>query len=114
MSRFSHQELVEAMGFFGLLDDPAWTPVEQPVQALLYAALRNAGINGADALAIVKTLPHRVRQILPMLQDDDIEPVSARAAAIQPMTDALSETADILKAWAARQAAHRTLKRRGG
>lgn len=113
MSRLTHEQLCAVMGFSGLLDDPSWVPVEQPVQALLYTAIRNECVDAADALAIVKALPHRVRQILPLLGDDDIESISARAAAIPPMTDALAETVDVMRAWTARQAAYRTLSRRG-
>ncbi|MDB5728690.1 MAG: hypothetical protein JWQ00_1895 [Noviherbaspirillum sp.] len=51
------------------------------MQALLYSAIRHEGIYGADALAIVKALPHRVRQILLLSDDSDIEPGCATSNA---------------------------------
>jgi hypothetical protein len=113
MTRLTHKQLVEALGFAQTLDDdPRWYPAEQPVQRIFYVALRHEGIEGADALQLLQTSPYRLRQVLPLLDDSDIASARVIASAIQPMTEDLAESADLIKAWCARQSVYKTIRNR--
>lgn len=68
--------------------------------------------NGIDAFEVVQAVidnPDRLSRILQFLTDDDIHRVKALAATVQPATEDLCTTIDLLNTWSTRQTVKKVL-----
>lgn len=113
MSIFTHNELVDALGFTSHNKNPLWRPSDRNACDLLYLSLKNNGISGSEALRILVQSPDKILKILPLLNDTDLDDCRALAAVIAPMADFLIMSKDYIAVWCARQTVYRTLNEKG-
>jgi hypothetical protein len=86
---------------------PPWPWERRLLQLILKS---DAGFDAFDVLQAVIENPERVAKILPFLCDDDIHKVKTLAAVVQPASEDLRFTVDLMNSWVGRQTVKKMLK----
>jgi hypothetical protein len=87
-------------------DGPVW-PWERKLLQLILKS--ENGFEAFDVLQAVVENPERVSRILSFLGDQDIYRVKALAAVVQPATEDLRLSVDLMNAWVVRQTVKKML-----